>query len=104
MSFGDGYICHMEWICTIRIKLSDEMVRELKDARYVPQLKNVIWIRALEAQDLRGTLEEGVLKMFRGSLVILKSIRRNNLYYLKGCAVIENLIASEYLDDDSIRL
>ena len=60
--------------------------------------------RALEAQDLRGTLEEGVLKMFRGSLVVLKSIRRNNLYYLKGCAVIGNLTASEYLDDDSIRL
>ena len=36
-----------------------------------------------------------------GSLVDLKGIRRNNLYYLKGSTVTENLVASEYLDVDS---
>jgi len=42
--------------------------------------------------------------MFSGSLVVLKGIRRNNLYYLKGSAVTENLTASECLDGDSTRL
>ena len=43
--------------------------------RYIPQLqKNLISVRALEAQGLRGTLGEGVLKMFSGSLVGLKDI------------------------------
>ena len=46
--------------------------------------KNVISIETLEAQSLGGTLVEGVLKMFSGSLVILKGIRHNNLYYLNG--------------------
>jgi len=60
VSFGDDHTCHKERIGTIRIKLSDEMVRELKDVRYVSQLKkNVISIGALEAQGLRGTLREG---------------------------------------------
>ena len=73
--------------------------------RYVPQLKkNLSSVRALEAQDLSGTLGESVLKMFSGSLVILKDIRRNNLYYLKNSAIAENLATSEYLDGDSIRL
>ena len=73
--------------------------------RYAPQLKNnVTSIGALEVQILRETLGEGVLKMFNGSLVILKGIRFNNLYYLKGNAVIENLAASKCLNDDSIRL
>ena len=41
----------MEEICTVRIKLSDGMMRKLKDVRYVPQLKNnVILIGALETQ------------------------------------------------------
>jgi len=64
----------------------------------------VILIEALEAHDLRGTLREGVLKMFNGPLVILKDIQRNNLYYLKDSTVTETLAASERLDGDFIRL
>jgi len=55
--------------------------------------KNVILIGVLKAQGLRETLGEGILKMFSDSLVILKGIRRNNLYYLRGSAVIRNLVA-----------
>ena len=70
------------------------MVRELKDVMYVPQLKkNLISVGGLETQGLRETLGEGILKMFSDSLVILKGIRRNNLYYLRGSAVIRNLVA-----------
>ena len=51
ISFSDGHTCHMEEICTVRIKLSDGMMRKLKDVRYVSQLKNnVILIGALETQ------------------------------------------------------
>ena len=47
------------------------MVRELKDVRYVPQLnKNLISVGALEAQGLRRTLGEGILKMSHGSLAV----------------------------------
>ena len=81
------------------------MIKELKDVRYISQLqKNLISVRSLKAQDLRGTVRESVLRISSGSLVVLKGIRHNNLYYLKNSAVIENLIASEYLKDDSIRL
>ena len=45
------------------------MIRELKDVRYVPQLKkNLISVGALNSQGLRETLEEGILMMFSGSL------------------------------------
>jgi len=105
VSFSDGHTCHMKGIGTVRIKLSDRVVRKLKDVRYVNQLKkNVILIRALEAQGLREILEEGILKMFNSSLVVMKGIRRNNLNYLKGSAVTENLAASKLLDGNSTRL
>ena len=75
MTFGDRHTCHIERISTVRFKLSDEMIRELKDVRYVPQLnKNLISVRPLEKQGLSGTLGEGVLNMFRGSWVVLKGI------------------------------
>jgi len=57
---------HVEDICTVCIKLSDGMVRELNDVRYVPQLKkNMISVGSLR----RETLEKGVLKRFNGSLL-----------------------------------
>jgi len=47
---GDNRPCYMEGIGTVFIKMFDEMVRELKDTRYVPQLKrNFISVGALEA-------------------------------------------------------
>jgi len=45
--------------------------------------KKLISIEALEAQGLKGTLRYGVLKMLKGSMILLKSVRWNNLYYLK---------------------
>jgi len=62
--------------------------------------KNLISARALKAQGLRWTLGKSVLKMFSGLLVVLKAIRHNNLYYLKGSAVTENLATSKYLECD----
>jgi len=70
-----GNTCHIEGISIVCIKLFDGMIRELKDVRYVPQLnKNLISVRDLEAQGLRGTLGEGILKMYSSLLVVLKSI------------------------------
>ena len=75
------------------------MVKELQEVRYFPHLnKNLISVGALEMQGLRGTLREGILKMFNSSLIVLKDIRRNNLYYLKSSAVTENLVTSEHLN------
>ena len=36
---GDDHPCIMEGVGTIQIKMFDGMVRELKEVRYVPQLK-----------------------------------------------------------------
>ena len=83
MTLGDGHTCFIEGIDTIRVRLYDGTMRELKDVRYVPRMtKNLISVGALEAEGLRETLGEGVLKMSSGSLIDLKGIRRNNLYYL----------------------
>ena len=80
MSFGDGHTCYIEGIGTIRVKIFDKTVRELHEVRYVPQLKkNLISVRALKAQGLRGIHKLGILKMSSGSLVVLKGIQRNNL-------------------------
>ena len=99
MLFGDGHACHIDGICTVHIKMLNETMRELQDVGCVPHLnKNLISVESLEEGLLR------VFKMFSGSLVVLKGIQHNNLYYMKNSVVTENLTASECLDGDSIRL
>ena len=82
---GDDRPCNMKGICTVLIKMFDGMMRELKEVRYVPHLKkNLISVSVLEALCLEIPGRDGVLKMLRGSMIVLKGIRRNNIYYLKG--------------------
>ena len=87
------------------VKMFDGMVRELKDVRYVPQLKrNLISVGALKALGLEVSIRNGVLKMVKGSMVVLKGVRRNNLYYLKGSMVTGQVATSINSDNDCTQL
>jgi len=51
------------------------MVRELKKVRYVPQLKrNLILVDILETLGLEVSIRDNVLKMIKGSMVVLKGV------------------------------
>ena len=53
----DDRQCNMEGIGTIQIKMFDGMIRELKEVRYVPQLKrNVIFVGALKTLGLEVSI------------------------------------------------
>jgi len=101
----DDCSCNMEGIGTFQIKMFDGMVRKLKEVRYVLQLKrNLISVGALKTLSLEVSIRDGVLKMTKGSMVVMKGVRRNNLYYLKGSTVTNKVAISIDSDDDSIRL
>jgi len=105
VQMGDGSTCNMDGVGTVLIKMFDGMVRELKDVRYIPQMKkNIISIGALQAQGLKFSGRDGVLKVLKGSMIVLKGIRRNNLFYLKGNTITGQLATSVGLGDDSTRL
>ncbi|KAH9689155.1 Integrase catalytic domain-containing protein [Citrus sinensis] len=77
--------CRTMGIRTIRLKMFDGIVRELKEVRFVPTLKkNLISVGALEAKGYKVTIEDGTMKFTHGAKVILQGVWRHNLYYLKG--------------------
>jgi len=45
------------------------------------------------------SVRDGVLRMIKGSMVVLKGVRRDNLYYLKGSTVTGQVETSSSLDD-----
>ena len=70
---ADDHPCHMEGICTVLVKMFDGMVRELKDVRYVPQLKrNLISVGALKALGLEVSISDDVLKMIEARTYMRK--------------------------------
>jgi len=73
--------------------------------RYVSQLKKkFILVGALKALGLQISGRDGVLKMLRGSIVVMKSVRRNNLDYLKSTTVAGQVATSIGSDDNYTRL
>ena len=79
----------MNRVGTVLIKMFDGMVRELKDIRYVFQIKkNLISVETLEEQGPEFSDRDGVLKVLKGSMIVLKGVKHNNLYYLKDNTVI----------------
>ena len=97
---GDDHPCNVDGIGTICIKMFDGIVRELKKMRYVPQLKrNLISVGALKMLGLVVSIRDGILKMTKGSMVIMKGVRQNNLYYLKDSIVTGHVETSIFSDD-----
>jgi len=64
-------------------------------------MKNLISIEALEVQGLEFSGIDGVLKMLRGSMVVLKGVKCNNLYHLKDNIVTGQLVTSVGIDDST---
>ena len=102
---GDNHPCNIEGMGTVRIKMDDGILQELKEVRYIPQLKrNLISVAALKTLGLVISIQDGVLNMTKGSMVALKVVRQNNLYYLKGSTVTGQDVTFTDSDDDSTRL
>ncbi|KAE8732640.1 hypothetical protein F3Y22_tig00001818pilonHSYRG00042 [Hibiscus syriacus] len=87
-----------EWILdsgSIRLKNQDISTRVLTDVRYMPSLKkNLISLGALESKGSVVTMRDGVLKVTYGTLVMMKGIRKNNLYYYQGSTIIGAVAAA----------
>ena len=82
---GNDQPCRTMGRGKIWLKMFNEMIRELKEVRYIPALKkNLISVGALEAKDYKVTIEDGTMKFTHGAMVILQGVRRHNLYYSKG--------------------
>ena len=92
---GNDNACKTVGIGSIQLKNQDGSTRVLTDVRYVPSLKkNLISLGALESNGSVVTMRDGILKVTSGALVILKGIRKNNLYYYQGSTVIGAVAAA----------
>ncbi|KAG8488852.1 hypothetical protein CXB51_016759 [Gossypium anomalum] len=97
--------CKIAGVGTIKVKMFDGVVRTLSDVRHVLELKrNLISLSTLDSKGYRYIAESGVLKISKGSIVMMKGQRKTaKLYVLQGSTVTRDVaVASSSLSDDDI--
>ncbi|KAG8362995.1 hypothetical protein BUALT_BualtUnG0016000 [Buddleja alternifolia] len=93
---GNNKSCKVQGIGSVRIKMFNGIEKVLKQVRYIPELKrNLISLGMLDDLGYSMKLESGTLKVVKGSMVIMKGIRRNGIYSLIGCTVIGSISSVE---------
>ncbi|KAL5549287.1 hypothetical protein UlMin_004518 [Ulmus minor] len=77
-------------IGSISIRMFDGSVKILSGVRYVPNLHgNLISISTLDESGFVSRFEDGMIKISRGPLVIMKGLKQNGLYVLQGSTITE---------------
>ncbi|KAG8482734.1 hypothetical protein CXB51_024185 [Gossypium anomalum] len=102
---GNNASCKIAGVGTIKVKMFDGVVRTLSDVRHVPELKrNLILLSTLDSKGYRYIAENGVLKISKGPLVVMKGQRKTvKLYVLQGSTVTgDATVPSSSLSDDDI--
>ena len=80
------------------------VIRDLTDVRYAPQMKKNIISWSYGVKRSQGDMENGILKITKGPMVVMKGARDRNLYYLKGNTVTCVMAASIDLDEDATKM
>ncbi|KAH9650291.1 hypothetical protein KPL70_026321 [Citrus sinensis] len=85
---GNNAVCKIVGIGNVNLKLHDGTIRELREVRYVPELKrNLISLGMLDKMGLSIKLESGELIISNGDGVVMKGYKRNGVYVLNGEAI-----------------
>ena len=90
-------------IDTVKIKIWDGVTRTLNDARHIPTLKkNLIPLSTLDANGCVIQAEDRAMKVKKGSMVILRGTKPNNLYKLKRNTVTGGTVVSTEVEGDKL--
>lgn len=88
---GNNMACNVIGIGTVKLKMQDGSVKLLLDVRHVPELKrNLLSLGILDQSGCSFKGEGGTLKVFKGSLQIMKGTRQNDLYKLQGNIILNS--------------
>ena len=88
---GNDVSCKTIGIGTVKIKMHDGIIRTLTEVRHVPELKkNLISIGIMDGKGFKCSTENGVMKIQKGSIMVMKGIKRGNLYILQGTTCFED--------------
>jgi hypothetical protein len=85
---GNDVACKIVGMGTIRIRMHDGIVRTLKNVQHIPDLKkNLISLDTLDSLGYKYSGEGGVIRVWKGPLVMMQGNKVDGLYFLQGITV-----------------
>jgi len=85
---GNDTECKVAGIGTVQIKTHDGIVRTLSKIRHMPDMTRcLISLVTLETNGCRIIMENGVLKVTKEAMVVMKGLQQGSLYILQGTTV-----------------
>jgi len=99
---GNNQSCNITGIGSVRFKIWDGSYRTLDNVRFVPNLRrNLIFLGMLDSNEGSYKSENGILKVTKGSMVVLKGILKQGLYVLQVEAISGSAAISFSENDDT---
>ena len=99
---GNEQSCYIEGIGSVRFKMWDGIFKTLENERLVPDLKrNLISLGMLDLNGDSYKSGNDVLRVLRGSMVILKGILKQGLYILQGEDVPIKVVVLSFVKDET---
>ena len=102
---GNDVTCNIVGIGSIQLKMFDGTNKILTDVRHVPELrKNLISLGVLDTNGYKTFIQGGVMKVYKGILLVMKAKKVGNLFQLKGRTESDHVSTVSENDNNSIRL
>ncbi|XP_073099673.1 uncharacterized protein [Elaeis guineensis] len=102
---GNHTACKLIEIGTMKIKMFDGVMRILTNVRYVPTLrKSLISLGTLDENGCSYSGSNGVIKMKKGALIVLKGEKIGSLYKLIGKIITDDATVTFSSDKDATLL
>jgi hypothetical protein len=102
---GNDISCKVVGIVIFQIKMFDGSIKILTDVRHVPELrKNLISLGVLDIRGYKSIVQGGVMKFYKGILLVMKEQKVGNLFLLEGRTELGHAIVVSENDSDSIRM
>jgi hypothetical protein len=101
---GNDISCKVVGIGSIRIKMFDGTVKIPIDVRHIPELrKNLISLGVLDTGGYKSIVQGGVMKVYKGILLVMKAKKVGNLFLLEGRNESDHATSVSEKDNDSIQ-
>ncbi|GAV59235.1 hypothetical protein CFOL_v3_02766, partial [Cephalotus follicularis] len=85
--FVDNNTLKVVWCGKVQIKMFDDEIRTLEAWHVLGLKKNLISLGVLDSHGCKFTRENGVIKVLRVALVVMKGKKIDGLYQLQGNTV-----------------
>ena len=95
--------CLVTGINFVKFELWDGTIRLVENVRLVPKLRtNLLSMGMLDSNGCSYKSEKGVLRVIRGSLVVLKWLLDQGLYLLQGKVIIGVTTIAKEIDQTKL--